>query len=58
MPRTNVDYWSAKIARNRERDVETDALLAAAGWTVIRVWEHEDPKHGAARVRDVLAAGP
>ncbi|MEI7059388.1 very short patch repair endonuclease [Nocardioides sp. CCNWLW239] len=41
--RTNADYWSAKISRNVERDQETNALLRAAGWTVIRAWEHEDP---------------
>ena len=54
LPRTNVDYWAAKIERNRERDAETDALLAEAGWTVVRVWEHEDPRQGADRVREVL----
>ncbi len=54
MPRTNVDYWTTKIGRNRERDAETDALLVAEGWTVIRVWEHEDPRYGAERVRAVL----
>ncbi|MGY0536358.1 very short patch repair endonuclease [Nocardioides sp. YJ-D4] len=42
--RTNADYWSSKIARNVQRDVETNTLLKAAGWTVIRAWEHEDPQ--------------
>jgi DNA mismatch endonuclease, patch repair protein len=55
MPRTNVDYWTAKIGRNRERDVETDALLAEAGWSVVRLWEHDDPWRGAEQVRAVLA---
>jgi DNA mismatch endonuclease, patch repair protein len=55
LPRTNVAYWEAKIGRNRERDVETDGLLADAGWAVIRVWEHEDPNRGAERVRAALA---
>jgi DNA mismatch endonuclease, patch repair protein len=54
-PRTNVDYWRAKIGSNRERDIETDGLLADAGWTVIRLWEHDDPVRGAERVREVLA---
>jgi DNA mismatch endonuclease (patch repair protein) len=54
-PRTNAAYWDAKIGRNRERDVETDALLADAGWSVVRVWEHEEPTAGAARVRDAIA---
>jgi DNA mismatch endonuclease (patch repair protein) len=54
LPRTNAAYWTAKIERNRARDAETDALLADAGWTVVRVWEHEDPRQGADRVREVL----
>jgi DNA mismatch endonuclease (patch repair protein) len=57
LPRTNVDYWTAKIDRNRTRDAETDALLADAGWIVVRVWEHEAPTQGADRVREALARG-
>jgi DNA mismatch endonuclease, patch repair protein len=38
--RTNADYWSAKVERNRNRDHDTDKLLADAGWTVLRIWEH------------------
>ncbi|MGC8626170.1 MAG: very short patch repair endonuclease [Acidimicrobiales bacterium] len=34
-------YWPEKIARNRERDEETDRLLTDAGWLVVRIWEHE-----------------
>ncbi len=55
MPRTNIEYWAAKIGRNRDRDAETDTLLRTAGWTVIRLWEHEDPRTGAGRVRAALA---
>jgi DNA mismatch endonuclease, patch repair protein len=50
-PRVNTDYWAPKLARNVERDKETDALLNAAGWVVVRVWEHEDPVKAAAKVR-------
>ena len=32
-PASNVEYWRPKIARNRERDTETTAALADAGWT-------------------------
>lgn len=41
VPATNSDYWRAKIARNRERDLDTDQRLREAGWTSVRVWEHE-----------------
>jgi DNA mismatch endonuclease, patch repair protein len=50
--KTNAEYWAAKVEKNRARDRETDDLLAAEGWTVLRVWEHEDPLTCAARVRD------
>ncbi|MEW2607488.1 MULTISPECIES: very short patch repair endonuclease [Streptomyces] len=46
----NADFWRNKIEGNRTRDAETDHLLQMAGWTVIRVWEHEDPEAAAARV--------
>jgi DNA mismatch endonuclease, patch repair protein len=54
-PRTNADYWAAKIAGNRDRDVETDAALLAHGWAVVRIWEHDAAREGADRVRDAVA---
>jgi DNA mismatch endonuclease (patch repair protein) len=54
-PRTNADYWNAKLARNVARDRANDAALAAAGWHVVRVWEHEDPAEAADRVQAALA---
>lgn len=42
-PRTNATYWAEKIEGNIARDVETTARLEAAGWTVLRYWQHEDP---------------
>lgn len=53
-PKSNSDYWIPKLARNIKRDRETDALLAAAGWLPIRVWEHEDPGAAAGRIEDVV----
>ena len=50
-PRTNSDWWQWKLERNVARDRDTDHLLAAAGWTVLRIWEHEDPNAAATRVR-------
>ena len=40
-PKSNVEFWEAKIARNRHRDEVTDAHLEALGWHVITVWECE-----------------
>lgn len=49
-PRSNSDYWAAKLDRNVARDRENDAALRRAGWRVIRVWEHEDPETAAERI--------
>lgn len=43
-PKANAAFWADKLARNRQRDRDTDGLLRAAGWTVVRVWEHDTPE--------------
>jgi len=40
-PSSNRDYWDAKVARNRARDVKTTAQLKRDGWRVLRIWEHQ-----------------
>ncbi|MCO1593835.1 very short patch repair endonuclease [Micromonospora sp. RHAY321] len=52
--RANEQFWREKIDRNRARDRETDQLLAGAGWTVIRIWEHESPVDAAGRIEKVV----
>ena len=39
--KTNVDYWSAKIARNIARDAKHLCALHDAGWRELTVWECE-----------------
>lgn len=41
IPKANRSYWTAKINRNRERDVRTRKELRALGWKVLVVWECE-----------------
>jgi DNA mismatch endonuclease (patch repair protein) len=41
LPKTNIDYWTNKIKRNKERDQEEQKQLAKMGWHVIVVWECE-----------------
>lgn len=53
-PRSNSEWWRTKLAANRERDEDTDRLLRANGWTVVRVWEHEVAEVAADRVVEVL----
>lgn len=51
-PAANGWYWPDKIRRNQARDADTDERLRAAGWVVVRAWEHEPP----GEVADVIAA--
>lgn len=57
LPRANRSYWAAKIERNRERDRDTDAQLARAGWRTLRIWEHDDPKVAAFAVEALVRYG-
>lgn len=41
VPKTNTDFWVAKVTRNQERDQEVWRQLEAKGWSVIIVWECE-----------------
>ncbi len=40
-PKSNVAYWRAKIARNRERDREHQRALKRGGWAALTLWECE-----------------
>jgi len=55
-PTSNSGYWTLKLQGNRQRDADTNAKLKAAGWRVVRVWEHEAPSAAAARVAKILWA--
>ncbi len=41
LPKSNVEFWKAKIERNVARDVCNEVALKALGWRVVRVWECE-----------------
>jgi DNA mismatch endonuclease (patch repair protein) len=53
-PTANAEYWRAKFDRTVSRDRADDAALNDAGWTVIRVWEHEDAEDAAIRIRTAV----
>ena len=40
-PKTNAEFWSSKLAGNAARDRRQAESLTAAGWIVLRYWEHE-----------------
>lgn len=49
-PRSNAEWWSTKLANTRARDRRNDAALRAAGWEVLRIWEHEPTLDAVGRV--------
>ena len=53
-PKSNVEFWETKIARNRHRDEVINAHLEALGWHVITMWECE--LRGSASVTSRLDA--
>jgi DNA mismatch endonuclease (patch repair protein) len=59
-PRNNAAFWRKKLARNRARDRKVNRTLRAAGWRVLRIWEHElvrkRQERLVARLRRALAA--
>lgn len=53
-PKNNAQWWADKLAANVARDRDTDRRLAEAGWTVVRIWEHEDPVIASERVVEAV----
>ena len=41
IPKTNRDFWVAKIRKNQERDLKVQHELATMGWHSITIWECE-----------------
>lgn len=48
-PKSNEEYWHAKIDRNIQRDADNYKLLAEAGWKVLVIWECELKKDNVER---------
>ncbi|MFD1373368.1 very short patch repair endonuclease [Actinoplanes sichuanensis] len=53
--KTNAAFWADKVATNRRRDLETNTKLTEAGWTVVRIWEHEAIEQAADRIVESVA---
>lgn len=56
-PKTNAEYWQAKIGRNVERDEQVLQKLAGLRWEVHVVWECElrDTDRLKRLLREILA---
>jgi DNA mismatch endonuclease (patch repair protein) len=53
-PKANGNWWRTKINATAARDRRNDAALTDAGWTVVRIWEHESAASAADRVQAML----
>lgn len=39
LPKTNTEFWAAKISKNKQRDLENIALLDLMGWKALTIWQ-------------------
>jgi DNA mismatch endonuclease (patch repair protein) len=53
-PSVNERYWTPKLEANVTRDQEQTAALEAAGWQVLRFWEHQQVDLIAAAIANVV----
>ena len=51
--KTRREFWIPKIERNMQRDLEVNAALTEAGWTVLRFWG-KDIKKQCSECADVI----
>jgi DNA mismatch endonuclease (patch repair protein) len=53
-PVANREFWIRKVEVNAARDRRNDDALVAAGWLVVRAWEHEEIADVTARVAEAV----
>lgn len=54
-PKANQEWWTAKLAANKDRDAANNRRLAEAAWLSIRIWEHEDIESAARRIAEAVS---
>ena len=54
IPKSNQQYWVPKLKENVDRDRAIDQELRAAGWRVLRFWEHVNPEAAKSEIMSVL----
>lgn len=55
VPKTNADFWIAKLRHNRQNDIRVRKALMQAEWNIIEIWGCELKKH---TVQDTLLKLP
>jgi DNA mismatch endonuclease, patch repair protein len=54
-PTSNASFWREKIEGTAQRDKLQAAWLREAGWTVVRVWEHDVPDRAERLIVELAA---
>jgi DNA mismatch endonuclease (patch repair protein) len=54
-PKSNAEFWNAKLAKNKQRDIEVNNRLEIQGWQILRFWEHE-VRDNVNRVANLIAS--
>jgi DNA mismatch endonuclease (patch repair protein) len=55
-PASNRPFWEKKLAANKSRDRRVGRELRKLGWRIVRIWEHDLTKRGAACIRRIKTA--
>ena len=55
-PKTNAEWWRAKLDANVERDRKNTVALHTRGWCVVRVWEHDEAEAAVDEIVRALAS--
>ena len=54
MPKSNIDYWTHKIEKNKKRDHIVNLFYREKGWKVLRIWEHQLRRHPEKTIDTIL----
>ncbi len=59
LPKTNMEFWEAKIAKNMARHAEAVQNLSRMGWKSLVIWtcEIKDLEQLSKKIRDFLSNG-
>ena len=59
MPSNNRRFWMDKLTGNVARDRKVNRAMVRAGWSVLRVWEHDlrRPDRVIGRIKEMLVEG-
>ena len=54
IPKSNIEFWAAKLTRNMNRDKKEREELIILGWRVFFVWECQLGKHASKTLNSLM----